>query len=698
VPKKKGDAAMGTFRVLMALACGFAAAVSAEGGWYALNHEFNTIDNIRYLNGHDVFMTSSAKNLLRSRDGGSTWQIVMYPFTKMMYLTDYHCFSADTILIGGYGAGIRVFLTCDGGEHWTPAVDSSLADASTGLFFHFYDRTFGWIANGSEVILRTTDGAAGWTTLPTPVFSKVNDLCFVDMMEGYAGTNLGLYRTTNGGISWSAAGGDCAGTSIKKVRFLTATRAWGISGHKVFQSVNGGASWKVDPAFDTTKTYSALCVLDGKNTWVGGGGGTLFATGTENAVWNDLCGKISSDVLDLAFATPQEGLLGGNVLYRTRDGGVSWTKETRSITRRLSAVCYTDSLTGFIGANDGYSRSYIMRTTDGGATWEETDLGGNSVNIEDVEFVDRTHGWCLSRPGKIFSTQDGGSTWSMTQLKNAGNIFGVSFFDRNHGCVGGWYGRIYRTADGGRTWDTVQTNTDEMLEDVACLSDHAMAASYWPGKITISTDSGKTWRMTGSLPSSSRTSICFFDTLHGWLASGNWIARTVDGGETWTNTVWGTEKIQSISFINKDTGWICGDNAMLAKTVDGGVTWKQEIPQVYGSFALNALFAMDQHHVWAVGDNGEIFQTSPPPSPAFPVIQDTTGCQPFTDRGQNRITERNAVLQRCVPGLGRTPSVTTGGVYNLLGRKIPAASRTRMSGSIVIQKASDTGRRSQATE
>ncbi len=85
--------------------------------------------------------------------------------------------------------------------------------------------------------------------------------------------------------------------------------------------------------------------------------------------------------------------------------------------------------------------------------------------------------------------------------------------------------------------------------------------------------------------------IAFINPRDGWLASGNGIYRSADGGKTWINV--GNAKfpcrtqntarspIQSIAFLNATTGWItgyCDDGVAIYHlvTLDGGHTWQQQ--------------------------------------------------------------------------------------------------------------------------
>ena len=57
--------------------------------------------------------------------------------------------------------------------------------------------------------------------------------------------------------------------------------------------------------------------------------------------------------------------------------------------------------------------------------------------------------------------------------------------------------------------------------------------------------------------------------------------------------------LNSISFINKSTGWAVGDRGVILHTADAGATWREQPSPV--SCSLNAVFFVDANRGWAVG-------------------------------------------------------------------------------------------------
>ena len=111
----------------------------------------------------------------------------------------------------------------------------------------------------------------------------------------------------------------------------------------------------------------------------------------------------------------------------------------------------------------------VLRTIDGGATWQKLKVTDEALDFRDIDAVDAQTAYVLSigngPVSRIYKTTDAGKTWQL-QFKNEDQkafLDAMTFWDANHGIVFGdsvdlkFY--ILITADGGRTWSRVPTTT-----------------------------------------------------------------------------------------------------------------------------------------------------------------------------------------------------------------------------------------------
>lgn len=134
-------------------------------------------------------------------------------------------------------------------------------------------------------------------------------------------------------------------------------------------------------------------------------------------------------------------------------------------------VFFIDSLHGWI---EGLPPHAILRTTDGGASWQRYPT---PYSFDALTFCDPLHGWG-GVAGIFFRTTDGGITWdSLFSVNVVGNDFGVlclSFSDTVYGWAFGsqsWQGiiteAIYHTTDGGETWYQESIGLTDDLGDLS---------------------------------------------------------------------------------------------------------------------------------------------------------------------------------------------------------------------------------------
>jgi len=100
-------------------------------------------------------------------------------------------------------------------------------------------------------------------------------------------------------------------------------------------------------------------------------------------------------------------------------------------------------------------------------------------------------------------------------------------------------------------------------------------------------------------------SVSFVDRDIGWIAGQNGtVLHTTNGGIYWEALESGTTNwLRSIHFTDVLTGWVTGRGGKILHTSDGGVNWTD---QSITDIDLNDIFITGLNHGWAVGDGGTI--------------------------------------------------------------------------------------------
>jgi photosystem II stability/assembly factor-like uncharacterized protein len=337
------------------------------------------------------------------------------------------------------------------------------------------------------------------------------------------------------------------------------------------------------------------------------------------------------DLTHIAFLDPNNGWgiasnEGGSIL-RTMDGGTTWLNATPP---GLTSIGYSTNLSVMnvvtawvLVPNPDFFTGVLYRTFDGGITWTsfEVPFGGGSLQFLDANtgrvLADRGAG-AGSQSVEMFQSSDGGATWlsvfnndptrpdSSNSLPLSGDKNGMIFIDANTGWVTGtrpMEGDIYLfvTHDGGISWEQqsiplptgyetyqympqapIFFNNNGFLPLMVYRSNTTDFTFY------TSQNGGDSW--TGNPTNASQvitpSLYSFADSLHGWGWDGGTFSYfTTDGTQTWGRTSVTpdlTGRLSQLLFVAGSSGQFTGwaltieDNAghsKLYKSIDNGSTW-----------------------------------------------------------------------------------------------------------------------------
>lgn len=111
--------------------------------------------------------------------------------------------------------------------------------------------------------------------------------------------------------------------------------------------------------------------------------------------------------------------------------------------------------------------------------------------------------------------------------------------------------------------------------------------------------------------------LWFFNSFNGFVVGDRgYIGKTTDGGSTFDSVGIGiiptTQRVQSICFINQDTGFVVsgssnGLSGAIARTTDGGVSWAN----VYNaSVSFSSVCGTSSSIVYALAESGSIYKST----------------------------------------------------------------------------------------
>lgn len=243
----------------------------------------------------------------------------------------------------------------------------------------------------------------------------------------------------------------------------------------------------------------------------------------------------------------------------------SWNPQTSNTTASLRGLSAVSDQVAWASGSGGT----VIRTIDGGTTWEDVSIPENEkIDFRDVEGFDANTAIILSAglPALIYKTIDGGQTWDRKYFSEVEGTFydAMDFWNDQEGIAFGDAidGRllILKTADAGENWTELPFDQRPQAKDGqggfaasgTCLRVNGDSHVYiglggQEASLFYSSDKGETWAKTITpLQSGESTqgifSIDFKNDLEGLMVGGDYLgdsltrinsAYTSDGGESW---------------------------------------------------------------------------------------------------------------------------------------------------------------------
>ncbi|MFH1159511.1 MAG: T9SS type A sorting domain-containing protein [bacterium] len=571
-----------------------------------------------------LYVGSPSGGMWQTTDGGLTWVThtdTLPTLGVSAIVVDYS--NPSKILIGsgdrdaGDAPGLGVLKSLDGGLTWSFS-KTGMGDRTVGKILQHPTNSSIFLAATSGGVYRSTDGGATWAQ---SVSGNFKDICFKpnDPNIVYAAKNSDFFRSTNNGTSFTQiTSGITAGqrgaiavtpANPNYVYFVQSNNSSGFKG--LYRSTDaglnfttrsttpnildwscngsgsGGQGW-YDLAIAADPLNAEIIYVGGVDVWKSTNSGTSWAI---NSHWYGGCGvpAVHADCHYLAYS-PVNGTFwacndGG--VYFTTNGGTTWTDRTETMTigqiykLGQSQTVKAEVINGF--QDNG---TYTHMATG----WLQSG-GGDGMECA-VDYTNASYTYFTIYYGDIFRLYNNGN-----ELQIAGNgIFGIneggawvtpfilSESDAKMMFVG--FKNIWRCSDvrttNSLTWTKISNNLGgsnssnlAVLEQSPANTDILYAARY-DSKL-FRTDNcmagSPTWTdLTSFLPAGGTPSDLEAhptDPNTVYLALGNYIYKSTNKGQSWTN-ISGNLPVIHISSV------VCYENSPegLYVGTDAGVYYK----------------------------------------------------------------------------------------------------------------------------
>ncbi|MEO1449269.1 MAG: T9SS type A sorting domain-containing protein [Bacteroidota bacterium] len=428
-----------------------------------------------------------------------------------------------------------------------------------------------------------------------------------------------IYRTQDGGQTWAVQHSLAPNTAYQSSSYFTGldfpadSIGYAVgTGDKIFKTTDAGASWQQLQWSTSTAPYRYLSSVTFVDDSVG------FVAGYE----------VDDIHLNIGAYRP--------LVYRTEDGGQSWTEtqlaETDHHFYRVYPVGNQTLYLTMVNRNYVLPADRLLKSTDNGTTWSEIDLPGisplTSLVIRGAHWFSAQEGVLLGSPEltgdsvHIYRTEDGGANWNKIDLsqgikpafRKVPNL--ALSFSGDKGLITGATGNMLTSIDRGQTWNIVQNGQPDIY-DLSVQGGEMFAAAFgdlilrkladqW---IPILTPSHPSQLETGftKIANWGADNIAVVDITQGLFWSEN-------GGITWESLFFDLDTVvYDVLYSNGDLmvlAWVRSVEDLLILTRDAGTgTWIDQFIADRGVVANGRLEGRGGNSFYAVADN-DIFVTN----------------------------------------------------------------------------------------
>lgn len=411
----------------------------------------------------------------------------------------------------------------------------------------------------------------------------------------YAGTDSGLYQSSDGGDSWRGVAIEAL--DDRKIQALAINphdpdRVYaGTSGGRILRSFDAGGQWSVSPrslgkiiwsllvhpappealyagsdtvyrsedqgdswiAFDLPVVVARVSALaappDAPETLYVGTDKGFFATEDGGDSWRrPEAGFPNEASVEALLAIPSTRSASGPLLcaatdqgiYCSADKGQSW-RQAAQAAGQMAARClaYAGGSPAILYA--GLPGQGIAKSDDEGQTWRQIGPGLDGSMISAlVVHPEQPKVIYAGAATALYRSRDGCLSWEPLQKGMVGTdvraLVGLPGQEGHLVASTPW--GIYLTDDGGQSWRVSRFPTEIAPLSLVAVSPRVLYAGAWGGQIYRSADGGATWQLVqDNLTDAPITAMTVYTHKNGNLlfagTDGHGVFRSTDDGATW---------------------------------------------------------------------------------------------------------------------------------------------------------------------
>ncbi|MCX7833885.1 MAG: T9SS type A sorting domain-containing protein [Ignavibacteria bacterium] len=494
-------------------------------------------------------VSPSTVGLWKTTNGGANWfpsnngiasdnknmlSIVINPLNPNIL------YAGTSLILPGSTGPSKIYKSYDGGANWilssnglptattannpVRALSISNADTSKILAALFVNDTTGGVylsTNSGQSWskrwgLPNTTGTLYRACLIRP--GNASEM-YVGLDQSSAASPRGVYRSTDGGNTWSDfSGGALLNTyTIRLLMFKTSGNPTLYAGaaHPTLTAGRGvfEYSWLAPPTIGwveqtspVTTVLNSVSVVNMNVAWATGYAGVVLRTTNGGLNWvnvgygaigtndcHNICGIDANTAL--VACNPSTG----GYIYRTSNGGANWVQVFSQTGGFVNHIARTGPSTLFMYGDPVGGRWALFKSTDNGVTWDSSGLylpqAGSEAGWNNAMYVMGTEIWFGTNNTRVYYSTNLGQTWSYSPTTGSTNSYSITFWG-NIGFTG--QTTVLKTTNHGLNWTTFSApGSGTAYSFVSALN------RFWYARgssVYISTDNGNSFAIDYTAP------------------------------------------------------------------------------------------------------------------------------------------------------------------------------------------------------
>ncbi|MGE5351983.1 MAG: VPS10 domain-containing protein [Acidobacteriota bacterium] len=468
-------------------------------------------------NSNDIFV-GGGKGIFRSSDKGQSWMNI----TKGINSNETGSYditaikATDSIIVAG--SVNKAYLSTDKGATWKDISSGLPKDIFVSGFVisdFLIKNNYIFAISGNyfgKGIYRFKD--TSWTKVSSGLSDSIQVFSMIAVGDTlFAGTDRGIFISSNNGEQWNAPSGGMAPGEY--ITGLTATDSSIIAGtlFGLFRSTDRGNSWEA-VILDSQIVWIDISSLQtaGKNVLAGTYQG-MYISGDKGKTWKKAnTGIVSTPIISLA-ARGGTIFASSHGIFRSTDEGANWQEVNKGITYTEFGYPYINKL--FVKDSiifAGSEGSGILISTDNGESWSQSNngfsLGTDSV-ISVTTFASSGNNIFAGTYDKgVYMSTDNGKNWKEvsnglpkpTDSNKGGYSYIFSLYAAGNNLLAGINfqktNTVFISTDNGSSWkETTSLLKDKYISDFVSTGNYIFAGGE--GGVYSSSDAGLSWKKTG---------------------------------------------------------------------------------------------------------------------------------------------------------------------------------------------------------